>query len=129
MTERPQEAGGAAEENLMVVSERLSAMGTRGSCRWRRNDLSWVGSNPQELDQKRHHNNKGDRTDKRDCPTHIAKYSSLVIIVGAESGGVRGARGRTGGTWPAMATAGDVPAPIARWAALLINSHGEPPRT
>ena len=60
-------------------------------------------SNPQELDQKRHHDNEGDRTNKRGCPTEIAKYSSLDIIVGAERGSAYGARGGTGGTWPLRA--------------------------
>jgi len=93
----------------------------------RKNDLSSVHSNPQEPDQKHHHDNEGDRTNKRGCPTEIAKYSSLDIIVGAERGSAYGTRGGTGGTWPAMATAGDVPAPVARWAALLTNGHKEPP--
>jgi len=93
----------------------------------RRNDLSSVHSNPQEPDQKRHHDNEGDRTNKRGCPTEIVTYSSLDIIVVAERGSAYGTRGGAGGTWPAMATAGNVPAPIARWAALLTNGHKEPP--
>jgi hypothetical protein len=60
--------------------------------------------------------------------TQIEKRSTLHLIAGAQIGTPSLLAGEHG-TWPAMISAGDVPAAITRWAALLNNDHRKPPET
>jgi hypothetical protein len=82
---------------------------------------------PKDPQQKHQRDNDGKRADKRGSPTHIAKRSPLRLILVVQIGRVFLARYGTGGTWPAIIAAGDIPTPVARWAASLISDHRRSP--